>query len=72
MTNLLKWRVDLWQHQVGFFMEYTSLKTPVDREMAESLAQGLVRQGAGCRIVRVPDEQVVVEWSYYALQESKS
>jgi hypothetical protein len=67
-----RYRVDLYQHQFDFWMEYTHLKRPVTLEMAEALAWGIVRQGCAARIVEVASkrmaERVIKEWSYLALQ----
>jgi hypothetical protein len=60
-TKRTGYRVDLWQHELGFYMEYTAHKQPVDLYMARALAQGLIRQGQGCRIMKVPEELVVEE-----------
>lgn len=61
-------RVDLWQHQFGFYLEYTHRTKPVTRAMAQSLADGLTRQGMGCRIVELPSQREVAVWSYHFLQ----
>ena len=55
------YRVDL-RLVTGEWIEYTSLKVPLTREMAEALGRGLKRQGTGGRIVEVPANVVVEEW----------
>lgn len=57
-------RVDLYQQQYGFYMEYTHRTKPVTREMAEGLAEGLKRQGAGGRILALPSGEIVEEWAH--------
>jgi hypothetical protein len=57
------YRIDLKLATTGSYIEYTSLKVPVTREMAEALGRGLKRQGAPGRIVRVPCGDVIEEWS---------
>ena len=47
---------------ISSFVEYTSRKIPVTREMAQSLAEHLKRGQAAGRIVQVPEEIVVEEW----------
>jgi hypothetical protein len=46
----------------GSYIEYTSLKVPVTREMAEALAGHLRRNKTGGRIIRIPSGEVVDEW----------
>jgi hypothetical protein len=58
------YRVDLYQHQFKFWMEYTHRTKPVTLEMAQALARGLTRQGQGCRIVELPSQNVVEEFKY--------
>ena len=60
-SQLEGFRVDL-QLVTGEWIEYSSLKKPVTREMAEALGRGLKRQGAGGRIVEVPSQVVVETW----------
>jgi hypothetical protein len=55
------YRLDL-RLVTGEWIEYTSLKVPVSREMADALGRGLKRQGAGGRIVETPSGVVVEEW----------
>ena len=45
----------------GSYAEYTSLKRPVTREMAESLAEHLKRNRTGSMIVEVPSGEIVQE-----------
>jgi hypothetical protein len=57
------YRVDLKlvESSGGAWIEYTSLRRPVDLEFAMSLFRGLQRQGAGARVVEVETGNVVEE-----------
>jgi hypothetical protein len=55
------YRVDL-KLVTGEWIEYTSLRVPVDLPMAEALGRGLKRQNAGGRVVEVPGEKIIEEW----------
>lgn len=54
------YRVDVFIPGTGKYTPYTS-KAGTTLSMCESLATGLTRQGAGCRIVELPAEKVIVE-----------
>lgn len=55
------YRVDLFIPGTGLYTPYTS-KAGTGLPMCESLASGLTRQGAGCRIVELPSGTVIQEW----------
>jgi hypothetical protein len=54
-------RVDLFIPGTGLYTPYTS-KEGTGLAMCQSLASGLTRQGAGCRIVELPSGTVIEEW----------
>jgi hypothetical protein len=55
------YRVDLFIPGTGLYTPYTA-KNGTTLAMCQSLASGLTRQGAGCRIVELPSGTVVEEW----------
>jgi len=69
-VNVPRFKAKLSGYQVlflvkvtGLFAAYTSAKRPVDLEMAHAYRAALERQGQAGKIVAVPDNKVVEEWS---------
>ena len=69
MPNKTGYRVDLFLLPARHYVEYTSLKRPVTREMAESLGNYLRRQSASGRIIDVATGEIIKEW--YPIDSNK-
>jgi hypothetical protein len=57
-------RVEVKSNETGGYIPYTSVKTPVTPAMATSLASHLKRSRAAGRVIEVPAERVVDEWTF--------
>ena len=56
------YRVDVKSTLTGTWFPYTAKNTPLDRAIAESLAEHVKRGGSAGRLVEVPTEKVLDEW----------
>jgi len=65
------YRVDLVSASTGGYIGYTSPKG-TSLGMAQSLAEGLKRQGTGGRIVELPSGTVTEEWGFDAPLKSQN
>lgn len=63
MSKAEDYRVEILMSLTISYAPYTSLKTPVDLEMAESLGRYLKRQRSPGRIVEVSSGRIIEEWS---------
>jgi len=62
MSKLTGYRVDILMSLTQTYAPYTSQKTPIDLDMAKSLAAYLKRQKSAGRIVCVMNGEVLDEW----------
>lgn len=72
-AKLTGFRVDLILAATGEYAEYTSLKQPVSRDMADSLSRHLERNQTGGRIVDFATGETVKTWNgKYPLKEKSA
>ena len=62
MSKTEDYRIEILMRLTQSYAPYTSLKTPVNFEMAESLARYLKRQGSAGRIMEVSSGKIIEEW----------
>lgn len=62
-AKVIGYRVDILMNETQTYAEYTALKKPVEREFADSLVRYLKRQSSPGRLVEIPSQKVIEEWS---------